>query len=63
MTTSTRTVTTSSQAAQDILVLTTDVDLVTPEPGLTTQRDANVDFNGRITQLEPLLVEIDGGTF
>ncbi len=59
----TRIETTSSQAAQEILVLTTGVDLVTPEPGLTTQRDANVDFESRITALEPFLTEINGGTY
>ncbi len=63
MTTNTRTETTSSQAAQGILVVTTDVDLVTPEPGLTTQRDANVNFESRITALEPFLTEINGGTY
>ncbi len=63
MNTITRIKTTSPKAAQGISVVTTDVDLVTPEPGLTTQRDANVDFESRITALEPFLTEINGGTY
>ena len=49
--------------AVGILGDTTDVDLLTPTAGMTTQRDANVHFDSRITALEPLLTEIDGGTY
>ena len=63
MNTTTRTEKTRSQVPQEILVMTTGVDLVKPEPGLTTQRDANVNFESRITALEPLLTEINGGTY
>lgn len=53
---------TSSKAA-GILGDTTDVDLVTPSAGMTTQRDANVSFDNRLTALEPMLTAIDGGTY
>ena len=63
MTTTTRTESFSSQDADEILVLTTEVDLVSPaEPGLETQRDANVYFKQRIQALEAVTV-IDGGTY
>lgn len=49
--------------AVEILGDTTEVDLVAPTAGMTTQRDANVHFDFRITTLEPLLAQIDGGTY
>ena len=44
----------------EIVGTTDDIDLVQPINGATTQRDANVDFNERIIELETV---IDSGTF
>lgn len=62
MTTTTRIKVTGSKAA-GILGDTTDVDLVIPSPGMSTQRDANVSFDNRLTALEPMLTVIDGGIY
>ena len=47
-------------ALAEILGTTDDIDLVQPINGATTQRDANVDFNERLIELETV---IDSGTF
>lgn len=58
-----RIVTYGAREVREIKASTSEVSLIRPVDTATTQADANEIFDTRLQALEPLLTEVDGGTY